>query len=111
MKTLLSLSCVFLIGDSASRAQTTTIQITGLQVYLTSSTTLTITEGTSRISGVAYTPGGRGVITISSGTPTVRVYVSDGTDGAPIGSLKVRNSAASGVSCNSYCTLENSQSS
>lgn len=62
------------------------------------------------VNGTAYRFTSSSTITISSGTPTVRIYISDGSDGATAGTLKVRNSAASGVACSAGCTVENSQS-
>jgi hypothetical protein len=60
---------------------------------------------------VVYSFKNSNTVALSSGTPTVRIYISDGSDGAPQGTLKVRNSEAAGVSCSGGCAVENGQTS
>jgi hypothetical protein len=90
--------------------------LTMLAVTRTGSTTLAVgascaisTPCTARIGGTVYTIVTGSTITLTSGTPAVRIYISDGSDGAPLGTVKVRNSALTGVACSSGCTVENSQ--
>jgi hypothetical protein len=90
----------------------------GLGVTLTNSTTLTIgaactitTQCTARVGGTVYVYLQSASITLGSVITTVRIYISDGSDGAPPGTIKVRSSVASGVTCSAACTVENSQTS
>jgi hypothetical protein len=90
----------------------------GLGVTLTSSTTLTIgaactitSQCTSRVGGTVYAYVQSATVTLASGVTTARIYISDGSDGAPAGTMKVRSSSSSGVTCSAACTVDNSQTS
>ena len=91
--------------------------LTAITATLTNATTLTIGAAcsltapcNSRVGGTVYTYQQNATATLASGSTTVRIYISDGSDGAPAGTIKVRNAAASGVTCSAGCTVENSQS-
>ncbi|MEP6717432.1 MAG: hypothetical protein ABJC09_17820, partial [Terriglobia bacterium] len=100
-------------GGSGSGSSTVDI---GPALTLSNSATLALGANCSivapchaRVGGVSYTYTSSSAIIISSGTPVVRVYISDGSDGSPAGTLKVRSSASSGVTCLNGCVVENSQ--
>jgi hypothetical protein len=64
----------------------------------------------ARIGGVVYTYAATWQITLASGSPTIRVYLSDGTDGAAPGTLRIGNSTDVGVTCSPGCAVEPAQS-
>ena len=96
----------------------TTIDL-GPSVTLGSSTRLLIGGNCSltspchaRTGSVTYTYQDGGVyVDLTSGSPTARIYISDGSDGAAAGTIQVRNSAASGLTCSAGCTVSNGQTS
>ena len=78
----------------------------------TSNTVLTIGEGCSltkpcvaRLGGAAFQYTSPATVTLLSGTPTVRVYLSDGSDGSTDGTLKVGSTDSAQVAC-AGCTVE-----
>lgn len=90
-------------------------QLSDCKITRTSATVLTIAAAATaanpcqvRMGGVVYTFTSPSTVTLSGVLvpTTVRVYVSDTSDGAPAGTLKVGNSQASGIVC-SGCTVEN----
>jgi len=82
-------------------------------VTRTSATVLTLFSGASSTNlcvfggngGSTYTVTASETITISSGTPTVRVYVSDGSDGNTAGARIVCASGSSGIAVSGGLTL------
>ena len=85
---------------------------TDLAVKRTSTTVLTIGETCSltkpclaRLGGTAFQYTSPATVTLTNGTPTVRVYLSDGSDGSVAGTLKVGSTDSSQVVC-SGCTGE-----
>jgi hypothetical protein len=65
----------------------------------------------ARVGTAAYTYAGSSTITLTNGSPTLRIYISDGSDGVSAGIMKVRSSSASGVNCSGGCIVESSQTS
>lgn len=66
--------------------------------------TITVSTGWVRISGTDYQFVAPQTITFI-GTPTLYVYVSDSSDGAPAGTLSVAAGTATGVTCASTCLV------
>lgn len=100
-------------GSGASLAsQLLDCQVTRVDSsHLAIASTATVTSPCNvRIDGTVYQISSSATVTLGAITGTARIYVSDGSDGNSAGTIQVRNSNSSGMTCSAGCTVTNSLS-